>query len=115
MYDNSYKLEIERLCNIMATEIGVNIVVYGGELQAVAAACKAAANAPDARVAIVIPDTSGLIGGIATAAGQNYWDTSPKACQGGTFAELYQKYPRGYNVDALSSGLLCLKHMVRVC
>lgn len=86
------------------TQVGVNIVVYGGDIQAVAAACKAAQNAPDAKVAIIIPDLSGLIGGIATAGGQNYWDTQ-LLCQGGTFAELYAKYPRGYNVTAFSTAL----------
>ena len=51
-----------------------DIVVYGGSFAGVAAAAKAASKAPNKTVALIVPDTSGMLGGIGTAGGQNYFD-----------------------------------------
>jgi len=51
-----------------------DIVVYGGSFAGVAAAAKAASKAPNKTVALIVPDTSGMLGGIGTAGGQNFFD-----------------------------------------
>lgn len=55
-----------------------DIVVYGGSFAGVAAAAKAAANAPNKTVAIIVPDpvgqTGSCFGSIGTIGGQNYFD-----------------------------------------
>ena len=55
-----------------------DIVVYGGSFAGVAAASKAAANAPNKTVAIIVPDpvgqTGSCFGSIGTIGGQNFFD-----------------------------------------
>lgn len=55
-----------------------DIVVYGGSFAGVAAAAKAAANAPNKTVAIIVPDpvgqTGSCFGSIGTIGGQNFFD-----------------------------------------
>lgn len=81
-----------------------DIVIYGGTFAGVAAACKAAtyikANGGGKRIAVIIPDVSGMLGGIGTAGGQNYIDIQPNkgnqgtndgVYHGGTFGYVYKK------------------------
>lgn len=87
-----------------------NIIVYGGGPQAVAAAAKAARNAPGSTVYVIVPDTSGKLGSIATVGGMNYWDTCSKPDgtmpQGGTFAYWFSLYEQFYNTDTMANQFL---------
>ena len=55
-----------------------NIIIYGGGFQAAAAASKAASQAGNAQIYVIIPypvsDTSKAFGSIGTLGGQNYFD-----------------------------------------
>lgn len=51
-----------------------DIVVYGSGLQGCAAAAKAAGNAPNKSVVLIIPDPAGTLGGLGTIGGQNFFD-----------------------------------------
>ena len=84
-----------------------DIVVYGGTFAGVAAAAKAAANAPSKAVALIVPDTSNMLGGIGTAGGQNFMDVRAEAAwprqQKGTFNWWYNSVGHYYNPATLSN------------
>lgn len=85
-----------------------DIVVYGGGLQAVAAAAKAANANSSAKVLVIVPYAVPQLGGIATSGGQNFWDVRSwrgKIMQKGTFSWLYS-FGVGYNTDYLSTQLV---------
>ncbi|NLK01271.1 MAG: FAD-dependent oxidoreductase [Clostridia bacterium] len=84
-----------------------DILVYGGELGAISSAITAAAETPEARVALVIPYTSPLYGGLAAAGGQNFWDLrfrpgENKPVQQGSFARWLEQTGRYYNTNMFS-------------
>lgn len=59
------------------------IVIYGGDLPAIAATAKATATAITATIYFIVPYVPHKLGGIATVCGQNYWDyVSPLIHQG---------------------------------
>ena len=87
------------------TTLNYDIVIYGGTFAGVAAACKAAtyikANGGNKKIALIIPDTSGMLGGTGTAGGQNFIDIMPNLANGtckagifhgGTFEYIYKNY-----------------------
>jgi hypothetical protein len=87
------------------------IVVYGDTMAGVAAAAKAAANAPSHQVILIAPGTSTKLGGLGTVGGQNFYDTkiwySPNTGtwdhpQKGTFAWWYSQVGQFYNTDTLA-------------
>ena len=92
-----------------------DIVIFGNGMHAVFAACKAASEAPAKSVALIVPDVSGKLGGLASVGGQNYWDVSPwngQVVTKGSFnwylnkAESDPYYTgRGYNTDDLAEQL----------
>ena len=98
--------------NFMAVH---DIVIFGNGMHAVFAACKAASEAPAKSVALIVPDVSGKLGGLASVGGQNYWDVSPwngQVVTKGSFnwylnkAESDPYYTgRGYNTDDLAEQL----------
>lgn len=88
-----------------------DIVVYGGSFAGVAAAAKAAANAPSKTIAIIVPDpvgqTGSCFGSIGTIGGQNFFDE--KRWNGtdvtkGTYA-WWRKGGQFYNTDAMAAKL----------
>jgi len=83
-----------------------NIIIYGGGFAGVAAAAKAAAKAPNHEIILISPYPDGLLGGIGTSGGQNYWDTLmwPKGqtTARGSFAFWYDTYPQYYGVAEMS-------------
>ena len=86
-----------------------DIVIYGGSLSSVAAAMKAADNAPENSIILIAPYPTPQLGGIATTGGQNYWDVrtyKSVICQGGTFGWLYDHYSVGYDTQELSDDLI---------
>lgn len=91
----------------MAT-YNADIVIYGGSMAGVAAAAKAAANAPTKRIVVIVPDTSGKLGGLGTVGGQNFFDrrtyegTDP---QGGTYAYWFSKFGRFYGTAQMAAEL----------
>lgn len=50
------------------------LVIYGGDLPAIASAAKAASTEVTATIHLIIPYVPHKLGGIATVGGQNYWD-----------------------------------------
>ena len=86
-----------------------DIIVYGGGFQAVAAAAKAANNAPNKTILVVVPYPVDKLGGIATIGGQNYWDTrswNGDNVQKGTFNYWYNELGSFYNTDEMAELLL---------
>lgn len=84
-------------------------IVYGGGMAAVAAAAKAASNAPNKNVLLVAPYPTAKLGGIATIGGQNYWDTrfwNGGFVQHGTFEYWYNCFGAFYNTDEMAKLLL---------
>jgi len=83
-----------------------NIVIYGGGFAGVAAAAKAAAKAPNHEVILISQYPDGMLGGIGTSGGQNYWDTRkcPKGefSARGSFAYWHDTYPLHYGVGEMS-------------
>lgn len=88
------------------------IVIYGDTMAGVAAAAKAASNAPTHQVILIAPGTSSKLGGLGTVGGQNFYDTkkwySPSLGttdhpQKGTFAWWYSQVGQFYNTDTLAS------------
>ena len=95
------------------------MIVYGNGLQAVFAACKAASQITSGKVLLVVPDTTGKLGGIVTVGGQNYWDQEGTARadfqQKGSFYYTFSDYlfdkngnkvsdyaGKGYSTDTLA-------------
>lgn len=90
-----------------------DIVVYGGSFAGVAAAAKAAANAPSKTIAIIVPDpvgqTGSCFGSIGTIGGQNFFDElkwkNPNGktdfATQGTYA-WWRKGGQFYNTDAMA-------------
>lgn len=64
------------------------IVIYGGNLPAIAAAARAASTAMTATIHLVVPYVPHKLGGIATVGGQNYWDYVSPLIQQGSFSLL---------------------------
>lgn len=86
-----------------------DIIIYGGGFAAVAAAAKAANNAPNKTVLLVAPYPTAKLGGIATIGGQNYWDTrqwNGVFPQDGTFGYWYNTLGSHYNTDEMADLLL---------
>lgn len=81
------------------------IVIYGGDLPAIAAAAKAASTAMTATIHLIVPYVPRKLGGIATVGGQNYWDYVSPLTQQGTFGWLVS-YGIGYNTEDLAAELL---------
>lgn len=98
------------------------VIVYGNGLQAVFAACKAASQITSGKVLLVVPDTTGKLGGIVTVGGQNYWDQEGTARadfqQKGSFYYTFSDYlfdkngnkvsdyaGKGYSTDTLARSL----------
>lgn len=79
-----------------------DIVVYGGSFAGVAAAAKAAVNAPTKQIVLIVPDTSGMLGGIGTAGGQNFFDVRGNAQQG-TFRWWMNSLGQFYSTVAMSN------------
>lgn len=92
-----------------------NIVIFGNNIQAVFAACKAASEAPSKSVALIVPDVTGKLGGLASVGGQNYWDVKEyggEQVTKGSFKWYFNKADtdpyytgRGYNTDILAEQL----------
>ncbi len=91
-----------------------DIVIYGGGLQACAAATKAAANAPNKSILLIVPDPIDKLGSLGTIGGQNYFDKrdwkNPYTGitiqpQQGSFAEWNSQVGDFYNTDALACQL----------
>lgn len=86
-----------------------DIVIYGGGLQAVAAAVKAAETGPGLSIALIVPYPDRELGGIGTTGGQNFWDTrsfNDKLYQGGTFTQWHKLFDTGYSVQKFSDYLI---------
>ena len=108
--------------NFMAVH---DIVIFGNGMHAVFAACKAASEAPAKSVALIVPDVSGKLGGLASVGGQNYCDVSPwngQVVTKGSFnwylnkAESDPYYTgRGYNTDDLASSFGSLRQTTAIC
>lgn len=90
-----------------------DIVVYGGSFAGVAAAAKAAANAPNKTIAIIVPDpvgqTGSCFGSIGTIGGQNYFDDRRWTKNGvtdfvckGTYA-WWRRNGQFYNTDDMAA------------
>lgn len=56
------------------TECTADIVIYGGTFAGVAATAKAARQAPDKEVVLIVPESGHMLGGLGTSGGQNYLD-----------------------------------------
>lgn len=92
-----------------------DIVIFGNGIHAVFAACKAASEAPSKSVALIVPDTSGKLGGLASVGGQNFWDVrmyNNQLVTKGSFNWYFNKADtdpyytgRGYNTDILAQQL----------
>ena len=92
-----------------------NIVIFGNNIQAVFAACKAASEAPSKSVALIVPDVTGKLGGLASVGGQNYWDVKEyggEQVTKGSVKWYFNKADtdpyytgRGYNTDILAEQL----------
>lgn len=93
-----------------------DIVVYGGSFAAAAAASKAAANAPNKSVAVIIPDpvssSGSSFGSIGTVGGQNCFDLRNWNHNGvndnpikGTFSWWLSRWGQFYNVDQMAAQL----------
>ena len=68
-----------KICNWQKEGLQMaNIIIYGGGFQAAAAASKAASQAGNAQIYVIIPypvsDTSKAFGSIGTLGGQNFFD-----------------------------------------
>lgn len=93
------------------------IVVYGGTMAGVAAAAKAAKNAPSANIHLVVPDPvnyngSGCaLGAIGTVGGQNFFDIGWKPQSNsdyytkGSFKWWYSQVGQHYGIDAMDAEL----------
>lgn len=84
-----------------------DIIVYGGGLAACAAAWKAAATEPGAKVAMIIPYTTPQYGGLATVGGQNFWDVrywmrDGNPAQSGSFARWFAQTGSFYSTADLA-------------
>ena len=83
-----------------------NIIIYGGGFAGVAAAAKAASKAPNHEIILISPYPDGMLGGIGTSGGQNYWDTlmwpKGKHTARGSFGFWYDTYPYFYGVSEMS-------------
>lgn len=86
-----------------------DIVVYGGSFAGVAAAAKAAANAPNKTIAIIVPDpvgqTGSCFGSIGTIGGQNFFDEKPwngTDVTKGTYA-WWRRGGQFYNTDDMAA------------
>ncbi|MEG0322280.1 MAG: FAD-dependent oxidoreductase, partial [Oscillospiraceae bacterium] len=93
-----------------------DIVVYGGSFAAAAAASKAAANAPNKMVAVIIPDpvsdTGSSFGSIGTVGGQNCFDIRSWKNGGvtdnpvkATFSWWISRWGQFYSVDQMEAQL----------
>lgn len=90
-----------------------DIVVYGGSFAGVSAAAKAANNAKNKKVYLIVPDVSGKLGSIGTAGGQNYFDernwNKPSGgtiqVQQGSYGYYKRTHGRFYNTNAMSDTL----------
>lgn len=83
-----------------------DIIIYGGGFSAIAAAAKAANNAPNKTVLLVAPYPTAKLGGIATIGGQNYWDTrqwNGVFPQKGTFEYWFNTLGSHYNTDEMAN------------
>lgn len=89
-----------------------NIIIYGGGFQAAAAASKAASQAENAQIYVIIPypvsDTSKAFGSIGTLGGQNYFDV--RSWNGafpykGSFEWWYSQGSSFYSTEALAARL----------
>ena len=100
------------------TTLNYDIVIYGGTFAGVAAAWKAAsyikANGGGKRIAVIIPDVSGMLGGIGTAGRQNFVDIWPSsgdykgAFHGGTFGHIFNNVlekEQYYSIDDMATTL----------
>lgn len=65
-----------------------SILIYGGDLPAVATATKVAATAMTTTIHLIVPYVLHKLGGIATVGGQNYWDYASPLIQQGSFSLL---------------------------
>ncbi|MBC7347191.1 MAG: FAD-dependent oxidoreductase [Clostridia bacterium] len=94
----------------------LDILIYGGSLAACAAARTAAADAPAAKIGLVIPYPARAYGGLATVGGQNFWDVrlyhgdgvegrgeKPAFPQGGSFARWYARTGHFYGTHELAA------------
>lgn len=89
-----------------------NIIIYGGGFQAAAAASKAASQAGNAQIYVIIPypvsDTSKAFGSIGTLGGQNYFDV--RSWNGafpykGSFEWWYSQGSSFYSTEAMAARL----------
>ena len=114
----------------MPTNTRKKIVIYGGSFSGVAAAAKAAYTSKiikdmpytldsldnyTAEITLIVPDVSGMLGGLGTAGGQNHWDVrhadilnhrAAAPYHKGTFRWIFDKLGQHYNVEEMSSELV---------
>ena len=101
------------------------IVVYGATMAGVAAAAKAAKNAPSATIHLIVPDpvdyngNGCCLGAIGTVGGQNFFDIGWKDVlartyyTNGSFKWWCGQMGQHYNVDAMSDLLKRETHLPR--
>ena len=89
-----------------------NIIIYGGGFQAAAAVSKAASQAGNAQIYVIIPypvsDTSKAFGSIGTLGGQNFFDVrhwNGSFPYRGSFEWWYSQGSSFYNTEAMAARL----------
>lgn len=89
--------------------ISTDIVIYGGSFAAVAAATRAAAQAPSKKIVVIVPylfsSDQQIFGSIGTVGGQNYFDTRTKDGElytKGSFELWYNQFGQFYNTSTMA-------------
>lgn len=85
-----------------------DIVIYGGGLGAYCSAMSASKTSPSKSICMIIPCPTAMVGGIATAGGQNFWDDRGwnGTVQQGTYTHNIKTLCAArYNTDTMSSAL----------
>lgn len=82
-----------------------DIVIYGGTFAGCAAAQMAAQLSPRSSILVIVPSPVPVLGGIGTAAGQNFFDLRfwrNQLVTGGSFARWYQQAGQFYNTQKMA-------------
>ena len=95
-------------CGKGITTENYDIVIYGGSFAGCAAARIAASVAPDSSILVIVPGPVPVLGGIGTAAGQNFFDLrrwQGQLVAAGSFAHWHSRFGQFYNTGEVAASL----------